>query len=79
MKGKSISKKGDVFNADDKATCNETAQQKEQTMDKEMDKEGKVNKEKAQEQLQPKEINKKKQSQMMATHLFSLCMPQMTS
>ena len=49
MKGKSVSKKGDVFNVDDKATCNETAQQKEQTMDEEMDKEGKVNKEKAQE------------------------------
>jgi len=45
---------------DNKATCNEIAQEKGQTMDEEMDKEEKVNKEKAQERLQPKGISRKK-------------------
>jgi len=49
MKRKSTNRRGDVFNVDNKATCNKIAQGKEQIMDKEMDKKGKVNKEKVQE------------------------------
>ena len=64
---------------DDKATCDEIAQGKEQIMDKEMDKEGKVNKEKVQEPLQLKEINKKRQGQTMATYRVPLHIPQMIS
>ena len=47
-------------------------------MDEEMDKEGEVDEEKAQEQLQLREISKKKQSQTTATHWFPLLMPQTT-
>jgi len=51
MKRRNASKKDDVFNAGDKAICNETAREKGQTMDKGMDKEERVDEEKTQERL----------------------------
>jgi len=60
MKRKGTNRRGDVFNVDNKATCNKIAQGKEQIMDKEMDKKGKVDKEKVQEWPWLKEISKKK-------------------
>jgi len=79
MKRRNANRRGDAFNEDDKATCNEIAQGKERTMDKGMDKEGRVDKERVQGRLQPKEISRKKQSQTTATHLFPLHIPQTTS
>jgi len=51
MKRRNINKKDNISNAGDKATCDETAQEKGQTMGEKMDKGGRIDKEKTQEQL----------------------------